>query len=313
MASTSITRDYLTLPLALMIGAGIAALTRGGGVERATGSGTPTLPTPSARSFTSSAAHPAATRRSPEATACAAAWESLKDGRLTAGDREKAQSAILAEWARHDLAAAIQAVYADRPALGFTGDPIRRSELESAMMANPDIVEKLLNSGRLGLHTHEVRADWFRLLAVEDPVAVLGRIDELPGNHGSNVLSFTAGYLPSISQDPAMWQAAMERISPMISGDERKEVVAEVIAMRLGGANSLQDLNAAYLADADPQMQELFVLAAVYASLPDDLHLGILDMRHEVHSLPEPFRSAVIRRWKAENGGTGELLPSPPE
>lgn len=313
MTSKSIARDALTLSLALLAGAGIAALFRGGGKEGATGSGTATLSAPAGRPSATPATHPSAARRSPQATACAAAWESLKDGRLTSDDRFRAQSAILAQWVRHDLASAMVAVYADRPAIGFHGDHLRRSELEVAMMANPEIVEDLLKSGRLGLHTHEVRADWFRLLAADDPVAILGRVDELSGQHGANVLSFAAGFLPSISQEPAMWQAAMERISPIISGDGEKDGVAEVIAMRLGLDNSLQDLSAAYLADTDPHMRELFVHSAYFASLPGDLHLGMLGMSDEVHSLPEPFRSAVIGRWTAAESGTEEVFPSPPE
>jgi hypothetical protein len=232
---------------------------------------------------------------------------------LTSGDRFLAQKAILAEWVRHDLAAALEAVCADLPAFSQLREPLLWFDLESAMSANPEIVEELLKSGRLGLHTNEVRADWFRILAVEDPVAVLGRIGELPGEPAASVLSFAVGYLPSISQDPAMWQAAMERISLIISGDDKKHGVAEVIGMRLGQANSLRDLSAAYSADADPQMQELFVHAACIASLPGDLHHGMIEMGDEVHSLPEPFRSAVIGRWKAETRGTGELLPTPPE
>jgi hypothetical protein len=313
MTSKSIARDILTLPLAMLAGAAVAALFRVGGVEFSTGSDSADLSSSAGRSSAAPAIHPSAARRSPQASVYAAAWESLKDGRLTSDDRLRAQKAILAEWVRHDLAAALEAVYADRPAFSHLRDPLRWFDLESAMTANPEIVEELLKSGRLGLDTNEFRADWFRILAVEDPVAVLGRIGELSGEHRFSVLSFAAGYLPSISQDPAMWQAAMERISLIISGDGKKDGVAEVIGMRLGQANSLQDLSAAYLADADPQMQELFVHAAYFASLPSDLHLGMLEMRDEVQSLPEPFRSAVIGRWKAETRGTGELLPSPPE
>lgn len=313
MTSKSIARDILTLPLALLAGAGVAALFRSDETEITTGSGADALSSSVGIHSATPATHPAAASRSPQATACAAAWELLKDGRLNSDDRFHAQSAILAEWSRHDLASAMVAVYADRPAGIYVADHLRLSELESGMISNPEIVEELLNSGRLGLHTPEVRADWFRLFAAEDPVAILGRIDELSSQHRSNVLSFAAGYLPSISQEPAMWQAAMERISLIISGDDKEDGVAEVIAMRLGLDNSLQDLSAAYRAGADPQMRELFVLAAVYALMPDDLHLGMIEMRDEVHSLPEPFRSGVIGRWKAENGGTGDVLPSPPE
>lgn len=309
----STTRDFVTLSFALVIGASVAVQMQGGGVESLPGSGSAGLSLPAGGPSATPATHPAAARRSVESVACAAAWESLKDGRLTSGDRFRAQKAILAEWARHDLGSALVAVYADRPAFSQLGDPLGRFDRDSAMTANPEIVEELLKSGRLGLHTNEVRADWFRLLAEEDPVAVLGRIGELPGKPAASVLGFTVGYLPSISQNRSTWQAAMERISLIISGSNENNGVAEVIAMRLGGDNSLQDLSAAYLADADPQMQELFVHAAYFASLPNDLHLGMLPMSEEVQSLPESFRSSVIGRWKAETDGKNETLPLLPE
>ncbi len=295
MIKKSSLRDLLTLMLALLLGAGASTLTRGGTA------GSPDNASPSAGAA-SDPIRPAvvtlgpsseATRLPSQAVACASAWESLKDGRFSQRDRITAQRAILDEWADHDLAAALVAYHLESEwwSRGLS------INLADRMDANPGTVEKLIKSGRLGLQTNKFRDYWFCHLAESDPVGILDRLHELPNRERSSVLISVASALPSISEDLAIWHAGMDRISSLIDRPIKSEVI-QAIAMGLGDGNSLADLNAAYLATADPRLRDLFAGAAKRGSEPEDPFADHSVIPDEVHSLPEPFRSAVIEKWK---------------
>lgn len=288
-------RDLFMLLLALLVGAGAAMFVRG----TPAGSSDDERPEVEAASpqvhptgvHLGSTSH--GTKRSPQAVACASAWESLKDGRLSQEDRIKARRAILDEWADHDLAATIVAYHSESES--WTG---RLSiDLAGRMDANPGIVENLIKSGRLGLQTNEFREYWFRRLAEADPVGILDRLQELSGRERIYVLVRVASVLPAISENPVIWHAGMDRISSFINRPV-KGAVTQTLAKGLGDGNSLADLNAAYLATADPRLRDLFAEAVRMGSEPEDPFADSSVIPDEVHSLSEPFRSAVIEKWK---------------
>lgn len=179
MFNKSSLRDLFTLLSALLLGAGAATLTRGGTVgstdtsrpstESVSGPVRPAVVPPGSTSK--------AIRRAPQAVACASAWESLKDGRLSQSDRIRAQRAILDEWADYDLAAMLVAYHSESEwwSRGFS------LNLAERMDANPEVIENLIKSGRLGLQTNKFRDYWFSRLAESDPIGILDRLHELSG------------------------------------------------------------------------------------------------------------------------------------
>ena len=312
MDSKSIPRNSLTLLLAFVLGSGVAAISRSRETAPSHGDSSAARSTPARQSASASAATNPMARSSPEAIACASAWESLKDGRLKREQRIKAQLALLEEWTRHDPSAALVAFSSEFR--GGTGRPFTLEEFDPrpVMVANPDVVEDLLKSGRLGLCSQLFRAMWFHHLAEADPLGTFDRLGELPAGSVDRVLESVAQGLPSISEDPVTWQQGMERISALISRPV-KGSKTQAIAEGLGNGTSLADLNAAYLATDDRDLRDLFVRAARESARGDDPFADETETPAEFHSLPEPFRSAVIGKWKAETDGKIETLPSPPE
>lgn len=306
MAFTLISRDLLTLPLALLLGSGIAALFRAGG-QPSPVADVPSAPSaPARKRAVASVASPAAApRESSEAQACAEAWELLKDGRLTCQDRTRAQTALLEEWSRHDLSAALVAYAAELPVGRFGSYGIKFNPLP-AMITKPELVEELLKSGRLGLEAGQLRATWLRHLAKTDPVGVLDRIDELSGQMRIDVIGRVAELLPSISEDAATWQEGMARISAMMTPRDTW-AVTQATTMGLGLGSSYEDLNAAYLATTDPRLKELIAMAPhAAAATKGGAHTEIPG---EIESLSEPFRSAVIENWNRKSGNKPDTAP----
>lgn len=308
MDSKSIPRDFLTLLLALLLGAGVAAVSRSGApAASACGSaGSPSGSGPPAPS-PPTAPH-SMERTSPEAIACASAWESLKDGRLKRDQRIKAQLVLLEEWTRHDPAAALVAFSSE-----LRGGDGRIFELDEfdplpAMAANPAVVEDLLKSGRLGLPSQLFRVLWFHHLAEEDPLGTFDRLGELSDGRRNEILEALARELPSISEDPVTWQQGMERMSALISRP-LKEVETEAIVEGLGSGTSLEDLNAAYVATGDPHLHDLLVRAAWESTRSDDPFADEPEIPDEFHSLSEPFRSAVIGKLKKSSTAEDPLPP----
>lgn len=292
MASKNITKDLPTLVLAVLLGAGVAWWRTEAVPDLPEGTNAPVR---SLATRGSGAAVTSSSSRLPsrEAVACASAWESLKDGRLSYRDRIEAQLAILNEWSRHDLAAALVAYYTEPHIRNATSDGKERLDLLPAMAANPEIVEELLKSGRLGLQTNELRTVWFQHLAETDPIGVFERLGGFRAGEKTGMLGLIVSALPSISEDPVIWHAGMDRISAMIAANGVSE-----IAMGLGSGNSFEDLNAAYLSSGDFSLRDLLASAARYAAEPDDPFADQSVIPDEIQSLPEPFRSAVIAKWK---------------
>jgi hypothetical protein len=312
MDSKSIPRDSLTLLFAVLLGSGVAAILRRDVPAGPAGD-------PAAAHFGSdalTASPPAAlhssARPSPEAIACASAWESLKEGRLTHTRRIQAQLALLGEWSRLDPAAALIAFFSEVP-VGEAGSfDLMDFDSLPVMAANPELVEGLLTSGRLGLRTNFLRFVWFRHLAEEDPLGTFDRLGELPGERRNLVFEAVAQALPSISEDPVTWQAGMKRISALISRPV-KEVETQSIVKGLGSGTSLGDLNAAYLATEDADLRDLFVRAARESARGDDPFANEPVIPAEFHDLSEPFRSAVIGKLKKSSTAADPPPPIPEE
>ncbi len=293
MASKNITKDLPTLVFAVLLGAGAAWWRTEAETDLPEGTSAP-VRSLAARGSDSAVTSSSSRLQSQEAVACASAWESLKDGRLSYRDRIEAQLAILDEWSRHDLAAVLVAYYTEPHIRNATSDGKERLDLLPAMAANPEIVEELLRSGRLGLQATELRALWFRHLAEADPIGVFERLGGFRAGGKTGMLGLVVSSLPSISEDPVIWQAGMDHLSAMIAaanGDSE-------IAKGLGSGNSFEDLNAAYLATGDPSLRDLLASAARFEALPDDPFADRSAIPEKIQSLPEPFRSAVIAKWK---------------
>ena len=312
MDSKSTTRDSLTLLLALLLGSGVAAVSRSRETAPSHGDSSAAHSTLARQPASTSAATNPKARSSPEAIACASAWESLKDGRLKREQRINAQLALIEEWTRYDPAAALVAFSSE-----LRGGPGRFFALEEfdplpAMAANPEVAEDLLKSGRLGLCSQLFRALWFRHLAETDPLGTFDRLGELPAGSVNQVLESVAQGLPSISEDPVTWQQGMQRISSLISRPV-KEAETQAIVEGLGRGTSLGDLNAAYLATDDADLRGLFVRAAWESARGDDPFADEPEIPDEFHSLTEPFRSAVIGKLKKSSTAADPLPPIPEE
>jgi hypothetical protein len=240
--------------------------------------------------------------------AYASAWESLKDSRLSRDDRIRAQSVLLAEWLRHDLAAALVAFYSNPDDLTYFEAEFFRGQLRPAMAANSKVVEDLLGSGALGLQARSVRDAWFLHLMKTEPVEVLDRLDELPGAWRINRLADVVERLLSAPDDTETRYEALERFSERIAADRTGRDV-QVIGSVLARGWSNQEIEEAYLANNDPHLKDLFAWAGFakverlgQVHLDDGLPPGI-------QSFAEPFRSVVTDKWKESRTVGG---PRPP-
>jgi hypothetical protein len=202
------------------------------------------------------------------------------------------------------------AYYTDPHIRNETSDRKERLDLLPAMAANPEIVEELLKSGRLGLQTKELHTLWFNHLAETDPIGFFERLDELPSGRKTGMFYLFVSALPSISEDPVIWQEGMDRLSAMIAGYLTPGELQDIV-MGLGFGNSFEDLNAAYLATGDPSLRDLLASAARYQALPVDPFADNSAIPEELQSLPESFRTAVLTKWRVHR--YGEVLPSPSE
>jgi hypothetical protein len=145
-----------------------------------------------------------------------AAWELLKDGKLPREERRVIQRALLEEWCRIDLRAALHAAFEEdettreapftTPLFGSCSEGIR---------SQPDLAWNLISSREFGLHTRTLRREWIHLTAEDDPPTLVRRFSELP---------------PDVLLD-AIWAAAAStyRSTEPIRG--REELNAAMFAM----------------------------------------------------------------------------------
>jgi hypothetical protein len=300
--------DFFTLLLALLLGGGIAAYSRRDEMGTSVVSQPDTVSASDRPASFSPSASFHASRQSLEAVACASAWESLKDGRLTRSDRIQIQVKLFDEWSRHDLSAALIAFCSESGLYSLQDADMFYGDLLPVMKANPEQMEELLASGRLGLKTGFLRATWFRNLAEAAPVGVLNRLAELPASQRKETLDCVVANLPSLLEDPATWKAGMDRISAILAGPQGKQDV-ESITSALAYHHSYEDLNSAYLATEDLRLQELFVQAAGTAFERREPLLGSSGIAAEIQSLPEPLRSAVSA-WQKKAPAEEPLPPA---
>lgn len=143
------------------------------------------------------------------------AWELLKDGQLRRSERRALESALLEEWCKADLRAALHAAFGEEWSVGGL-DPSLLSDCHGGFLDKTDLLRELVSSREYGLHTHELRSEWIQACAWSHPRGVIRRLPELPAESIAEaiaaVVASTHGHL---------------RTQP-----EKDEVIATVLAYR---------------------------------------------------------------------------------
>lgn len=105
----------------------------------------------------------------------AAAWETLKDGRLPRQERLEIQRSLLREWSVLDLEAAFRAVFAEGP--GSQADLLEACD--SGILADPSAAWALAMTRAVGWESARVRTRWLEIVADKDPLRVFPVLDQV--------------------------------------------------------------------------------------------------------------------------------------
>lgn len=124
-----------------------------------------------------------------------AAWAALPDQKFTIKDRIQAQRKILAEWAKVDLAGAMEAAISegwDDSAPGLSlGDTYRQgpfaSALAEAFLENPEQSWDLLQSDEFGLGRSMLRHAWMSAMA-DKPLILASKLGEISWRERGEVI-----------------------------------------------------------------------------------------------------------------------------
>lgn len=112
--------------------------------------------------------------------AYAAAWDSLKEGRLPVNELRAIQAKLMEEWALVDIEAALRAAF-DEPSAYYV-DPeknLRDCCLEGIRL-HPDLVWKIASEGSFGFENRKLLDLWVKALREVDPMAILDHYQDFP-------------------------------------------------------------------------------------------------------------------------------------
>ena len=237
--------------------------------------------------------------------AYAAAWDLLKDGKLTKRERRRAESELLQEWSKVDLRSALQAAFEgdwSDPDDPFDTTPIRACLAEIGRQ--PDLVWSLISSREFGLHTRDLREAWIRVLAVKRPREVLRRLPELPSDLRSEAV-YAVVVTTHRRDRPAPGKEEVAATLRAFHGTPDEAVVMEGYAGGIASTTEGSELSALLLNSPDAAMREVYLMAYVMGIQAGDSRQVALDV------LPADIRAEVESRLDSmEPEFKGWSLPS---
>ncbi len=218
----------------------------------------------------------ARTAASSSSNAYAAAWELLRDGKLTRKERRNLESDLLEEWAKVDLRAALHAAFEEDWTISEDPfDLLPLEALQEEIRRQSDLVWALISSREYGLHTRELRTAWIRVCAAERPLEVLSRLQEIPPDVRASAVWRVV---------VATRRAADHPFDQPAAGTD--EVVAAILAMR---GSPYEAAAMAGLAVGIASVTEASKLSALLLNPPDpalrDLYLRAYAMEVEYESI----------------------------
>lgn len=228
--------------------------------------------------------------------AYAAAWELLQQRDLRRSERQKLESALLAEWSKVDLRAALHAQFAVEPN-GDVDDPFHLSPVGACVEEvgrQLDLVWELISSREYGLHTRLLRAEWIDSCAGKKPLEVLRRLLDLPAGDRAEAIAMAIYYTHRLSQ-PAPGKDEVAAAVLALRGTPDEAAALEGFATGLARVTETSELGSLLLDPPAPELREVYLMA--YAEAIDGG--GPLGENPHLNSLPPDLRADVEAAVKA--------------
>jgi hypothetical protein len=226
----------------------------------------------------------------------AAAWELLQQRDLRRSERQELESALLKEWSKIDLRAALHAQIAAVPN-GDEDDPFAGLPLGACMEEvhhQPDLVWELISSREYGLRTRDLRVAWMDSCAGEQPLEVLRRLPDLPADDRAHAIQMAVHCTHRQSQ-PAPGKDEVAAAVLALRGTPDETAAMQGFAVGLASAIDTSELSTLLLDPPDPEFRD-FYLAAYVIEIDRG---GPLNENAHLDSLPPDIRAEVEAAVKA--------------
>lgn len=227
--------------------------------------------------------------------AYAAAWELLQQRDLRRSERQQLETALLRDWSKIDLRAALHAQFAAVPN-GDEDDPFL-TPLGACMEEvhkQPDLVWELISSREYGLHTRDLRVAWMDSCAGEQPLKVVRHLPDLPADDRAHAIQ-EAVYSTHRRSQPAPGKDEVAAAVLALRGTPDETAAMEGFAMGLARAIETSELSPLLLDPPDPEFRDFYLAAYV---IEIDL-VGPLNENPHLNSLPPDLRAEVEAAIKA--------------
>lgn len=230
--------------------------------------------------------------------AYAAAWELLQQRDLRRSERQDLKTALLEEWRKIDLRAALHAAIASDPT--YNEDPFRWSPVSTCLEEvshQPDLVWELISSREYGLRTRDLRGEWMDTCAGRQPLEVLRRLSDLPADERAHAI-FKATHYTHEQDEPAPGKDEVVAAVLALRGTPDDAAAMEGYAKGLAAAMESSELEALLLDPPDPELRD-FYLMAFAAKVDRSVLQGDAP---DLNSLPPGLRAEVEAAVKARRG-----------
>ena len=230
--------------------------------------------------------------------AYAAAWELLQQRDLRRSERQDLETALLEEWCKIDLRAALHAQFAALPG-GDEDDPFQTplGACREEVYNQPDLVWELISSREYGLCTRDLRVAWIDSCAGNQPLEVLRRLPDLPADDRWQAIA-TAIHHTHRRRQPAPGKDEAVAAVLAMRGTPDEAAAMEGFAMGLASVTVTSELEALLLDPPNQELREGYLIA--YAEAIDGG--GPLDENPHLNSLPPGLRAEVEAAVKARRG-----------
>ena len=230
----------------------------------------------------------------------AAAWESLKDGKLQRTERVELQRQLLAEWAEIDLESALHAYFGDPPMNrdAFLWSPLNDIFL-SAISRQQGLTWELIQKHAFGPRTSELRQEWIRAKGDGDPIGLLSHLDDLPpwreskfGTSREWAVSSALRGAHATGADPALGSTVLTRLLaiPADQGGSQAVKAARDYLPRQSPETLTHGISTA----TDPAIREIYLDALVTRLRNIDNYV-----QEKVKQVPAELRAEVAAELRA--------------
>jgi hypothetical protein len=230
--------------------------------------------------------------------AYAAAWELLQQRDLRRSERQELESALLEEWSKIDLRAALHAAAAREA--NHDKDPFKWSpflECLDEVPHQPDLVWELVSSREYGLHTRDLRREWILSCEESQPLQLIRRLPDLPAEDRAAAIQMAVLYTHR-QDEPAPGKDEVVAAVLALRGTPDEAAAVEGFATGLSSSIPTSEVEELLLDPPDPELRDFYL--AAYAIAIDGG--GPLDENAHLNSLPAGLRAEVEAAVKARRG-----------